>query len=448
MLATIDTSTYADAARVLTQANQAAGEIAEALFGALADAAESTGTTAGAASWASSYSSAAATVADELSSWVEALGNAALLLDASGHNHARAEAAAAPYGLPAYALPRRALCMVRLTGVPPVCGGNTDEPLGWGMIVAHLGGHTWPGADLGRLAALAAAWRVAATGLRQLADLPDRAAGLLAAMTSPELPAATAACTRLASIALALADDCDALGDSVVRFSAEVQHQRDPVRDIFIDLAVTLGLCEVGGGFASAVTGPLGEWAANTYAATRIARAAARIIALLAALDETLPRLRPLLAGTGATDTRWLRLLSETRPVESDIQASNHVLQSELGAAAKAASPGGAHAALTDEQVIETGWGNARTLARHLRDHGADVGASSKAEYVQAAQDLLRKAKSEGLPMKVDQDGVIRVFDPTTELFASFNKDGTARTIFKPDPPAASYWAKQPGELQ
>ena len=94
MLATIDTSTYGDAARLLTFANQDAGAVAEALFGALADAALSTGTTAGAATWADSYTAVAQSVTDAISDLVAALGNAALLLDASGHNHARAEAAA------------------------------------------------------------------------------------------------------------------------------------------------------------------------------------------------------------------------------------------------------------------------------------------------------------------------------------------------------------------
>lgn len=449
MLATIDTQTYTDAARVLTHANEVAGSIAETLFAALADAAQSTGTTTGAASWASSYTAAASTVVEELSTLIEAIGNTALLLDASSHNHARAEAAAAPYGLPTYALPQRALCTVRLNGPPPVYGGNADEPFGWDMIISHLAGHTWPGADLDRLNRLATGWRTTATALRALTELPIRAGALLSSMSSPELPAAVSACHRLAGTAQTLADDCDALGAAVTQFADTVRDQRDPVREIFVDLALTVGLCELGGGALSALAGPLGELAANAYAGTRIARAAGRIVGLLAGLDETLPHLKPLLSTSSTTDTTWLKALAEARPAQADIKHTNHLLHTELDPAAGVPAAG-TEAALTDEQIIETGWGSRRKLADHFGRHGADVGASTEAEYVKAAQELLRKARSEGLPTKVDSRGDTLVFDPESELFGVYRQDGKARTIYRPDDGRSprEYWDDQRGVLQ
>ncbi len=445
MLATIDTSTYGDAARLLTYANQDAGAVAEALFGALADAALSTGTTSGAAAWADSYTAVAESVTDAISSLVSALGNAALLLDVSGHNHARAEAAAAPYGLPSYALPQRSLCTVAMTGVPPVFGGNADEPSGWSIVVSHLSGYSWPGADLARLAALAAAWHRAADGLSSLTVLPTSAGEVLGMLRSPELPAAISACTRLASIARSLADDCTALGNAVSRFADEIQHQRDPIYDVVKDLATTFAMCEIGGAAASALTGPLGEWGANSYLVARIPRYIARIVALLAGLDDTLPVLRPALATTTAADRSWLTMVADTRPVVADIRTSTNVLRSELDAAATSGAE--TVRALSDEEVINAGWGNRRTLTRHLRDHGADVGATTGAAYVRAAQEFFQRAKAEGLPIKIDDDGVIRIFDPKSEMFASYNRDGRARTIFKPDHPTR-YWAEQKGTLQ
>lgn len=448
MLATIDTSTYGDAARLLTYANQDAGAVAEALFGALADAALSTGTTSGAAAWADSYTAVAEPVTDAISSLVSALGNAALLLDVSGHNHARAEAAAAPYGLPSYALPQRSLCTVAMTGVPPVFGGNADEPSGWSIVVSHLSGYSWPGADLARLAALAAAWHRAADGLSSLAVLPTSAGEVLGMLRSPELPAAISACTRLASIARSLADDCTALGNAVSRFADEIQHQRDPIYDVVKDLATTFAMCEIGGAAASALTGPLGEWGANSYLVARIPRYIARIVALLAGLDETLPVLRPALATTTAADRAWLTMVADTRPVVADIRTSTNVLQSELDAAGAAASGAKTPGALTDEQVIESGWADRKKLARHLRKHAGDVGAVTQADYVRAAQDLLQRARSGGLPMKVAEDGDILVFDPDSELFGVYRSDGKARTIFRPKDPANVYWDEQRGVLQ
>ena len=45
--------------------------------------------------------------------------------------------------------------------------------------------------------------------------------------------------------------------------------------------------------------------------------------------------------------------------------------------------------------------------------------------------------------MKLDTDGTVRVFDPKTGAFASFNRDGTAKTYFRPG--NSGYWQRQPG---
>jgi hypothetical protein len=77
-------------------------------------------------------------------------------------------------------------------------------------------------------------------------------------------------------------------------------------------------------------------------------------------------------------------------------------------------------------------WGNERTLARHFRDHGADFGARNADEYANLAADALRTSQAERWPTKIDSDGVIRIYDPTTNTFGAFNPDGTTRTLFKP----------------
>ncbi|CAB4243605.1 Pyocin large subunit-like protein (fragment) [Methylacidimicrobium sp. AP8] len=37
------------------------------------------------------------------------------------------------------------------------------------------------------------------------------------------------------------------------------------------------------------------------------------------------------------------------------------------------------------------------------------------------AQEFLRRAQAEGLPTKVDSKGVIRIYDPATNTFGSYN---------------------------
>lgn len=88
-------------------------------------------------------------------------------------------------------------------------------------------------------------------------------------------------------------------------------------------------------------------------------------------------------------------------------------------------------------------WGSAATLARHFRDHGADFGARTAREYADLASDFLQRGLRDGLPTKVDADGVIRMFDPKTNTFGAFNPDGTTRTFFKPT--SRNYWERQPG---
>jgi hypothetical protein len=96
-------------------------------------------------------------------------------------------------------------------------------------------------------------------------------------------------------------------------------------------------------------------------------------------------------------------------------------------------------------------WGNPKTLEDHFIRHGADFGAQSADDYVQQASRFLQRSQLDNLPTKVDAKGVIRVYDPKTNTFGSFNPDGTIKTFYKPDPNLhpyptnLDYWNAQPG---
>ncbi len=90
-------------------------------------------------------------------------------------------------------------------------------------------------------------------------------------------------------------------------------------------------------------------------------------------------------------------------------------------------------------------WGNSATLERHFVEHGADFGSTSAYEYAQQASDFLVQSQADSLPTKIDSEGVIRVYDPSTNTFGSYNPNGTTRTFFQPTSP--SYFARQPGAL-
>lgn len=88
-------------------------------------------------------------------------------------------------------------------------------------------------------------------------------------------------------------------------------------------------------------------------------------------------------------------------------------------------------------------WGNPASLRDHFERHGADFGARSAEDYAAQAWRFRQRARAGGLQVKVDEDGVQRVFDPATRAFAAYNPDGTTKTFFRPS--RADYFEGQPG---
>ena len=89
-------------------------------------------------------------------------------------------------------------------------------------------------------------------------------------------------------------------------------------------------------------------------------------------------------------------------------------------------------------------WGRPETLQDHFERHGGEFGARTSEEYAQQAQELLVRAAQGGAKMKIGTDGVIRVYEPETNTFGSFNMNGTTRTMFKPTQDEF-YFTRQPG---
>ncbi len=96
-------------------------------------------------------------------------------------------------------------------------------------------------------------------------------------------------------------------------------------------------------------------------------------------------------------------------------------------------------------------WGRPGTLAQHFADHGADFGAQTADEYAGMASNFFQESQAGSLPTKIATDGTIRVYDPATNTFGSFNANGTTKTFFGPDPAQhglptnLDYWNAQPG---
>ena len=90
-------------------------------------------------------------------------------------------------------------------------------------------------------------------------------------------------------------------------------------------------------------------------------------------------------------------------------------------------------------------WANPFTLRDHFDRHGADFKAKSAEAYAAEAWRFLQRAREEGLPAKVDDNGVIRVYDAKTGAFGAYSREGKTKTFFKPR--SRDYFERQPGRL-
>ena len=76
---------------------------------------------------------------------------------------------------------------------------------------------------------------------------------------------------------------------------------------------------------------------------------------------------------------------------------------------------------------------------RHANDHGPEFPQYTNAgEYVQAAQGFVQ-SPPQGTLTKTRPNGDTVFYDPVSDTFAVSNANGTARTMFKPDPAVHGY---------
>lgn len=90
-------------------------------------------------------------------------------------------------------------------------------------------------------------------------------------------------------------------------------------------------------------------------------------------------------------------------------------------------------------------WGNLASLPDHFARHGADFQSRNQDDYAAKAWLFLQRARTQPLPMKLDEDGTLRVWEAKTGTFAAYNHDGTTKTFFKPG--SGTYWQRQPGRM-
>ena len=81
-----------------------------------------------------------------------------------------------------------------------------------------------------------------------------------------------------------------------------------------------------------------------------------------------------------------------------------------------------------------TSWHDSTKLAEHAADHAAEFGYKSVDEYAKGASDFLRTWTSRQVRVKVDDRGIVRVWEPSTNTFGVYTEAGETITYFKLDP--------------
>ena len=146
--------------------------------------------------------------------------------------------------------------------------------------------------------------------------------------------------------------------------------------------------------------------------------------------------------------TKWFFTVGTARvplATNSFIVPGKTIRERAPPSASEAASTGRSAEPVRKAPPTRETWGNLPSLPDHFERHGRDFNAKNADDYARMAWEFQQRAKVEGLLIKVDSEGVTRIYDPKSGAFAAYNRNGTTRTFFKPN--SRDYFERQPGEL-
>lgn len=273
MRITVECGGFTRAADACLVANQTSAVLTDSLAARLSGCAAMAGNDATSSDFARAYDPGAAEALAALADLTHAFIGAGRLLDRTGDNHARAEAAAA--GRPALGYDGVSLhegAYVRVgASSPPSSLGAQEPSLGavdrW--ILDQVEGFVWPSADVGLLHAAGSAWRRAAGSTGGLADHLDAAVALLQQQRSPEVPLAVDALGDLRTVVDDAAWQLGNLATACEDYADAVADARDRTRALLAEVAQ---MVIEGAAFSVVVTGLTGGFGGGAAAAAAVAR--------------------------------------------------------------------------------------------------------------------------------------------------------------------------------
>lgn len=387
----VETGGFTSAADACRTGNQISALLCESLAGKLGGYAGMAGDDATSADFAASYDAGGRQALDTLTELTHAFIGLGRLLTATGANHRDAESAsAAVSSYTGASLDEDDFVRVSPAS-PPSCLGANPVSLGTveTLILDHIEGFVWPGADTDLLLDAATTWRRAGAAVADLDAHCDIAAGFLEHQVSPEIPLALSALTELRSLIGDTADALVAVGTACEEYADAVRDTHDRTRALLAEIGRMVVEGAVISAIVGGITGGLGAGAAGSAALARISAQAPRFHALLVGLRAT-----------GASTAGRLRSAGDgLRTVRARVEKFARVpARSERG-----------------EMRLPGGWGGARkpgwlsehevppshTLAKHVDQTIDDLLKQCIKEDKRLASSFASQADAERLAEKV-----------------------------------------------
>lgn len=280
-----DSEVLLNAAKLYDNARTSAPAVLNKLTSALDENWGCAGTDNSGHTWANGYDLAALDAVKAGFDAVNAFAKLQDLLAFTGVNHANAERAASTP--PGEKIAPPALASQYSPGAfRGSYGGDTDAPLGWGLVSRWLQGHLWPNGDPSKLRKLGSAWAEAAKGLRAASAETGPAWSALEDLSSPEFDKALAQMDLVANNVEALASHFESLGHACDNWAHQIDEAHRKIREIISDSlgwAIAAGIV---GGIVGSLVGPEGTvGGAGLAAGSAASGAAASILPILVGLD-------------------------------------------------------------------------------------------------------------------------------------------------------------------
>ena len=288
----IDSGGYTSATDDFYAANHAAIECLDKLIGVLDDSGAMAGSDSGGEAWAGQYDAASGPLVRAGCDLGRSMAQMANLLNASLRNHEGADYASRVYGPPVGTAadddpdPDHWTESLLPADPPSAFGGTGDQPGWWHWIAGHVGGLLWPDADTGRLRATGDAWKAAGEQLGAVTARVDAASATIGLQRSPEVDDAVATCGDLSRHVGDVATAFGSIGQACIDYADQVdQHHQEIEDELASFIEWTVGI-EVGGAIVGFFTAGIGEAGAQALEASKVAEAAAKVIAILQRLIE------------------------------------------------------------------------------------------------------------------------------------------------------------------